>query len=60
VGHLYCARSQSAVFMGDEEKAFDIVRANYRLFLFARGTYRLPLLNRDGTQANDSEQVYWA
>ena len=47
----------SAVFMGEEERAEKMVRAHPDL-LFATGTYKMPLLNQDGTPSTESEQIY--
>lgn len=47
----------SAVFMGEEELAVIIVRAHPDS-LFATGTYKMPLLNQDGTPSTESEQIY--
>ena len=58
-------RLLSAVFMGEEDIAAEIVRINPEL-LFTSGTYSMPLLNEDGmpllnedgTPAQTSEQIY--
>lgn len=47
----------SALFMGEENSAEKIVRAHPDL-LFAKGTYKMPLLNQDGTSSTESEQIY--
>lgn len=47
----------SALFMGEEELAKKIVRVHPDL-LFTKGTYKMPLLNQDGTSSNESEQIY--
>jgi len=50
-------RLLSAVFMGEESIAERIVRSNPEL-LFKRHTYKMPLLNEDGTLSDTSEQIY--
>ena len=50
-------RLLSAVFMGEEEIAAEIMRVNPDL-LFKPHTYKMPLLNQDGTPSDKSEQMY--
>ena len=50
-------RLLSAVFMGEEDLACEIVRTNPAL-LFKSATYKMPILNKDGTSSTESEQIY--
>ncbi|MDF1683984.1 MAG: hypothetical protein P1U36_04920 [Legionellaceae bacterium] len=48
----------AAVFMGEEWLVVKIAQSNPGL-LFERGTYRMPLLNADGSMSEASEQIYY-
>ena len=51
-------RLLSAIFMGEEDVAAKIVRTSPEL-LFEHSTYKMPLLNEDGTISKESEQIYY-